>query len=1804
MAQLAVTPAPVIPYGDPSSVPTDTGLTPQQRQQEAATAESQAQQITSASLSAYGLLPNPQLAFESITTGSTPTVTSLIQAGNPLFQTELAGAPAGGAPNTSPYPNVPSHINDPAQSLWSWNQAAYDKGKTNPGSPDYLASSMNSSWKSFGEAPQMNFGWMQAQQNGGPGLTKKWQNQLVKMGMLNKKSVSGVWDQQTESAFQGFMIQWATPYALFANDATVKSNANEFLNGLNFDVSTLSSTIGRDPSTLSQIAQGWMAAQGPDAGQDQKSELQHYADSFGMAALPDSYQAILHTDPISALRNGLASVLPIGGIPVVGGAYNALLNVLTGNVGDELSGKTGVGTLFTDPRQQRKQQIEKEASQQDHLSKADVANLSPLLQSVADDAGFMGFMSTYDNARTSTILTIWDTLGEVFTKGKLENPFDPMSTPRIEAAAADNNLAAGIFGQGWVNNNPGWAAMFNVVTNIVDDPTSYISLIGKIEEVQRFNGIRTASRVIGDDKARTAFADTTAETATMRVNQGMFNSARQAWTDYKGGAKPGAYRTVAGQVKTAQGIAGLTDIARMYGVTGAGGAKDIQSLQLLQKAMEEPDTHKAWDMIQNGDDATDATGLGWKMQTGKGVWNARAHWTALAQVKSSRLLGKIRTTGGFNTATEWDALANPVGTAQFLHHMSIVAEMPTETIAPMLDKYLHAAMTDPDNAVAAADVVSEAIKHAYGQLPGVDVKAFEQWRGDALDHVVSYAPNPVTGEEQSYVLGSTANMNPAQIKAAQSMLNRLQENLKLIRATGGPTTDVKALEDELNRIARPAPALTTQQGNSFDFGWNPFDMVAYKHPGFRQVVKFQRWSGIDRAMNAWRRLTIARVSSAMRMDVGDDMIRPFTQLMFSGHVDAATRYITNAMGRMFGVVTPGVSVAGKQVVPSVRKAVLKGLDTQLEENPEFARMLQTVHKTLQETSTNIWQPIEPTGVGYATALADQIRNHWYADPMVQTYLKAYKENPDTASDVLKQYVQTALDAGKPDRSVSDALNQYQRAMKPIQNQARDESAKGAQAAVKSEALKQYQLAAGKDAPHPDVAAASARVAAHARAQNAHLDPELMDSYIKRYTDMLDGYMVNPAIREMATSGRISMAKIQKLVRDEAGTPHRLPIINARQSTPQAQNFLSYMVNKAPNAVFEHVTGPMINTARGQGFLSMKNLFENTMRKHFEGSPKYGTPQFEAEIENAASAQAIDWILNNTYQGTRSVLGASMRNVLPFYGATANMDRFFMRQTMANPFVGSIVAHTAEATGKSQNPQQVNSPGLVGLQGMLAHLGFGAGEGVQFNPLHAFFLTSDGIGSMVPGTGPIFAPLWNAASTLGNGNLAQILSDTIPGATSQIDFNTGKAKPQFPWLADLLTGISMSLTGQNLPADVPVIGSQLGVSNDTVNADVEKAVQAYERDHPGVSVDSQNPDYNNIMQGLRQQVGRDLTLQGGASYLAPVDPVVENAQQQASATNLDTWRSQTTDKARDSVILQFMPGVTSSQWQAALVQTPGVPTIAQLVAKNPGTDAALMAYEDARVSQADRDAIANAEPWVQSALQSKYQTASLGPDQPDRPFDLPQWQVMRQLGNITNLTPDQFTGAVANERDINTGWLEYDNLKNQEYSAMVQNGWTTTSPQYQAWNSAIFQPQLISIQGRHPAWWTRFGAGGGGQTAADLAGKTRSLRTLQTWEVLPQHSDFENQQTVLWRNALQLRDNAAGQIYALKAGGGSTAEQQLVMQSLQQQLEDLAAQDPTFASMLGGFRFATWEDVVTLEADEMQANMLAGYPAQVGVQGQG
>lgn len=133
-----------------------------------------------------------------------------------------------------------------------------------------------------------------------------------------------------------------------------------------------------------------------------------------------------------------------------------------------------------------------------------------------------------------------------------------------------------------------------------------------------------------------------------------------------------------------------------------------------------------------------------------------------------------------------------------------------------------------------------------------------------------------------------------------------------------------------------------------------------------------------------------------------------------------------------------------------------------------------------------------------------------------------------------------------------------------------------------------------------------KVKAWIQSRNMTLNAHLFDYQVDAAHDFMSTYFRNPTLRKMATTGHVNDKALAKLIHDEGSNPAgALPIVKVRKATPFAQNQVAQMASKGPEQVFEHFTGPMINTARSGGFMKIKGLYEQQMRKYFKDEPRYG-----------------------------------------------------------------------------------------------------------------------------------------------------------------------------------------------------------------------------------------------------------------------------------------------------------------------------------------------------------------------------------------------------------------------------------------------------------------------------------------------------------------------------------------------------------------------------------------------------------------------
>jgi hypothetical protein len=695
-----------------------------------------------------------------------------------------------------------------------------------------------------------------------------------------------------------------------------------------------------------------------------------------------------------------------------------------------------------------------------------------------------------------------------------------------------------------------------------------------------------------------------------------------------------------------------------------------------------------------------------------------------------------------------------------------------------------------------------------------------------------------------------------------------------------------------------------------------------------------------------------------------------------------------------------------------------------------------------------------------------------------------------------------------------------------------------------------------------------------------------DAHAALLHEFLKAHMEIPELRQMWLDGAADPAALRPLIKAHAydGTSP-MPVIFAPRNTLAAQHFIMKAINKYPQWMFDKEMSPMITAARSEGALAMRKMYIGDLKEFYKdpGSPTGLRADWtDRDIEDEADGMAYQWMKRNVYMGQRTMMGAQLRNVFPFWGATANMARFYLREGLSHPFSADA---TLRLASWSQQQQANNQQYATGANGFLSMLGFTGGDALSIDPFHSFFLTSDGVDSFVPGTGP-----WVNLMTSfvpGHQAVAEALANTPLASEGGLDSTTGQAAPIIPWLGQLATGVADTATAA-MGNTAPVNLGPLGESVDAQTEQEDELIR--QREEQGQSVDPNAPGNANLEQNLLSEVGRKFMLEGALRWATPVTPSIVNQPGQALTNAMTAYNAATTTQEKDNLIAAEL-GTTAAKYQAAIANQ----TVPQLL-EGAGKDspAVAMAYFDSNVTPEQRDIIGAQHPWVTAYEQSFYDR----PTDPEtgKPAQSPESSFDTEVntGNISLENATNYINKIQNAMQVQQGWLAVDQLNNAKYAFLRDNGITTQSTLYKQWDAEVYQPALTSIDSSNQAWSAAFGSGSGsGTSLSEEAERTAPLRTLMSLEVIPQDPAFETTSTTLWRQALVWRDQAANQIAAMQMGTHSTAEIELVMEGLQSRLAWLGQQDPTFAQQLDGYTFGKWEDVVTMESDEIRNQELYG-----------
>lgn len=1663
---------------DPLQAPLAPGQT------DPAQAEASARQLVSASLTQYGIYPNPQVAWEAIKSGATPNVLGAINSGDPQYRSILTGTPSGAAPQ-APTATVQPTLSNPGLYQMNWKQY-WDNNQS------ALQQDGNASWRSFGEVPVSNFAYMQAvssQKN--PARIKAWQRTLQKQGFLDHSAeVSGIWDSNTEAAFRGMMISRAMPDALYAKDSGTRDNARVFLSGLGIDVPSLESAGRSDPTFNRTVVERWMAAQGPDATVGDRSQLQQFASTYGEENLPQDWRALTHENFLDWVRGGIGQVfLPVvGGIagavvagpagavagaaaggllskaPGVDRAVNVATNVLTGNFFQH------PGDLSVSPGQIKANSIY--AS----LSKSEQAMLDPALQNVAQDTGFMGMFDAWDRIRTKAILSIGYSFGDAFSGRGFDNPFDSSSAAARGAEAHQDNLLGGLLGDRWVHDHPTLAMLGNFAANVADDPISYIPGVGQTGLSEKL-GMRTVRTFMSDGSR--ALLD--------RTLQGVSDLHKDALA---------ALRGVTQQPDTH----GVIDGIHMLGEHTTG-ATAWDRIRQVDQAMYGEDVGRASDILRSE--------FAHGVQELRSYANRRAALQATGPDMMRRIsggrLGAMRTIGGFGAGDPaMSILEDPIGTVEKFQETAVAAGMPSDRISALANNYLRAT-GQGDRYTAARQFGIELAQHLRQRL-GSDYdnfvshvtksrsgKGFLRQYDDAKDvSIHQYAVDPL-GHMRAPIDDEAAIEVSHLQKTMEVLQGQIEENKQLLRERFGEDAatayanhpDVQRMIeensqraqliqkhiDDVQGLTRPAPVTPSQFGQTVRLPFTPYEIASYLQPALRKLEAVQHALHADSWMSTWRRFVLFRPSTDMRIAIGDDAMRGVAWLAERGHPMAAAKLAANMARKTGRSLLPG------RLGEDARAAARDTLG---------ARAMRDTNQYLGETDQSAFVTYHPSHKGYAESARWVVAQSWSKDRAIRDWMGGY------------------------------AMGDEAGARSALLNWAKGDSAD----------------------------AVELRRVHHLEVKS----PELT-KFVDRLHDMYRANFQLPQVRQWVLDGRVNTKQLEKLIDDAANHP-KMPLIQARRRTSYSDNVVLRGVSGYSEWMWQHFAQPMINAARSETVTVMRDYYEKHLRQ------LYGDRWSDDKIQAVADGWSRNWLKNNTYQGTRSVMGQALRNVFPFWGATANMDRFWLRLAKDKPFVGDALLRLSAA--QEQNYQNSNQH-LTGFQSLLSKIGFTGGTSLEFNPSHMLFLTSDGVASMVPGFGPAFTPLFGVMAH--DQHMAQILSD-IPGLGEQVGYASGSTPTLFPWLADIVSGAGTAITGQ--PFTPPIIGR----SQEQVQRREDELIR--QREAQGQTVTKADEA------SIAREVGREMLMQGSLSFLFPVQPTVIDAKAKDVQNVLQEWNAAPDTATKDALIAQQL-GVSTQRWQKML----GDGSYVKALQANPTSIASLLIARDDRLDANQRSQVESLAPWVQAYNTSLYESAD------QTPATLQQWQWDKAQGNIHLLSPDEYLTRLGDNTDVNNGWLAYDGVKQQEYDYLRSNGLTTASPQYKLYNEQTLQPQIIALEQAYPAWAKRFGS----QSRTDLAGMIQAstpLRSLQTWEVIPQSADKETKTSSLWRQALVWRDDAASALAEVRGRTHTQTEIDAIMQGLQDRLGALAQEDPGFATQLDRTAFGKWQDVVSIEAMQMQA----------------
>lgn len=1658
--------------------------------------EAQAQHMLQASIAGYGTGVDPQLATEALLTGAAPSLSYQLAQGDPALAKTLLAQPIGDSTFTSKGTPPPTAMyNDP----YAYNPNQHQQMVQSSGNEN--------TFKGMGDLPVANLGWFNSVLQSDPNNVKKWQQFLADNGFYGQNSADGKSFQKGEvngynsTQFQQGMRDWALAYflpqALYSRDPQEITNARQFLSAMpggGISVDSIAQQMAFNPAQREKVIDSWLQAQGPGANKIQALNL--FSDHFGSQNLPDQLNQLRGDGVFGHIGDFFHHFLPFIG---------------------------------SDDQQKLKD-----------LTPAEQQLLAPALQQAHDQSPFMKFMGDVFSAPSKAMVT-----GALFfndaVHGDVENPFDAGSKIRQSADQFVANPMGQIFGQQFVKDHPFLSTFGNFAVNVFDDPLTYIPFVGEANMAEKIGkGIEGFDKMSETQKA-TALAGkmTRVEKAT-----GGLISHRVGTLRY-GYIKP---TTVIRQLAGREGgntIAKLLDpiSAAQEDIAKALTTKNIDHglVRSMLGMTNEKDFDKVEKILEMGKTPAGSSQILNFLRDPKNGLADRLFSmdTLVHRHQFDKILKAADKWGSGKAMPVWHTLhmndsgslllMNQPNTAiEALRNSAMIAGVAPEEFQQFSTQFWKASGNDLTRLNLAQQMdnkISDAFEKRLANTSYLGKKGVEGFKafGDNLRltsrqvkgaplYSVSHHPGEA-GTETSFA--TTTKFTKDSEKYTAKQLNDMvaeKENARdALTAQWQTALDAATKNLGSQELALGDPAIA-DIGKSYQTAakglQDSIDSFVKEHGGGTQEKKAVPMTTTQSAIYHHTRFTPAEMAAYI-----NPALRKSEWIQRRWGIDNAMRVwktITlskpsTSMRIVFGDESSRghihLLLNDQGAWWSYMKNVLthKGYDPKkfVTEHPEA---VVTSH-TLAQLGAGLGKfvPMVAGQQNYRHNFTNLIEQHYGKQQWVKEWTKAV-DKPLKAGEDWEKAGKDALAAFfRGDHQEARDLRDFVHVpdIKKGKNDAMDQLV-----ASRHEELRSLT--------HPD---------------RLDVDRMRVFNWLKK--------------------GEVDSKELHKLEREVKGSTDDTYVL------PQIHGLPAMMGSPIGNWTewYHSFVADRISHARGRVFGAKYDLEQKRLGKFYAQQLKEGSMS-GADIAEMADSAAASWVQKNTYQGSRTIMGNTLRTVAPFWGATANSNKFYLHTLMEHPetAVPLLGVEQAVTQAQSQGGLRVSASDVPVLGNMLSHMGLDAGDSFTFEPFNALFLTREGFGGLMPGAGPIFNVALGAAPP----SVKDWVAQDVPGMQY-----AANASPIAPWLTEGISAAGLAMGKGGLEA--PFIGRPAGYYAKLTDEKLRQLEANWQQGGRKGPAPTEQDAMNDVAKNQLVTGALGLGVPIGAAAQDTTQAQIRNAEKQ--------WDPNLSPADKNTFFSSLDPKI-SDYFRFIDPHTPETPV-------------------DGKDSKQD---ILARSPWIQAYTTGMGQ--SVVPGRVTSADTQAQYRKDVASGAIRTLSPTEYIYKLRQQEQMTQAWNEFDRLQSAYQNFLVGSGVATDSTQAKLWRKQNYDPILQSMVKDYPDWGSTFVK----QTTTSAIGQeyaSEPFYSVSTFNVLPRNPALETKTTTLWRAALVRRDQATSAMEQVLAAGGSTYEKEMILQGLAQQLDQLASQDPTFAAQISRYKYKNLDDLINFKAGQM-VNQAQGF----------